>query len=142
MNADGSGKRNLTDTLDLDEDEASWSPDGTQIAYSSLHPRGSEPAVTIDVIGADGSGAHAIVTTGTPSNPTWSPDGTKIIFESTTADVLAHTYVVPPSGGDPVTTSPPVCPTRSTSSVPSPDGTKIIYASNPPGSAPTAPSTS
>lgn len=35
MNADGSGRVNLTDSPTVDDTEPAWSPDGTQLAFVS-----------------------------------------------------------------------------------------------------------
>ena len=89
MNADGSGRRRLTRSLQNDGDPV-WSPDGRRLAFVRI--RGDR--ADIYVVNADGSGprrlAHAIAFTpmpGAPSsgfgaNPSWSPDGRKIAFMS------------------------------------------------------------
>jgi Tol biopolymer transport system component len=76
--ADGSG-----DTLFLrNAASAAFSPDGTRIAFSSMHS-GDAPIGDLGVANADGSGRHIIFKSesdeGTPS---WSPDGARIAFAS------------------------------------------------------------
>ncbi len=89
VNADGSGRRRLTQSPQNDGDPV-WSPDGRRLAFVRI--RGGR--ADIYVVNADGSGlrrlAHAIAFTpmvGAPisgfgANPAWSPDGRKIAFMS------------------------------------------------------------
>jgi dipeptidyl aminopeptidase/acylaminoacyl peptidase len=78
MNADGSGRKRLTDNPAVDEFPA-WSPDGTKIAFSSNRDAG---AFHIYVMNADGTGQRRL--TPSPSGggdyPAWSSDGTRIAF--------------------------------------------------------------
>jgi Tol biopolymer transport system component len=64
MNADGSGKTDLTNTVSVIEDNPVWSPDGTKIAYTA---EPAEPGANMDlfVMNADGSGQTNL--TNTPS---------------------------------------------------------------------------
>jgi hypothetical protein len=92
MNDDGTNRRTLSPGGSVEE--ATWSPDGTQIAYEGCP--GLRPSETgacdIWVINEDGSGNHDV--TNTPAGtgncltnngdleqfPTWSPDGSQIAF--------------------------------------------------------------
>ena len=79
MNSDGSGQTNLTNTLDLNEANPAWSPDGTKIAFIEGW-NGVNYLKVID-LGTDGTGRT--VTTITPTysyqfSPAWSPGGTQI----------------------------------------------------------------
>jgi len=86
MNADGSGKVQLTGT-----DGSTmpvWSPDGTQIAYVRYFPgaRGYD----IYVMDDDGSAQRCVVERdGDETNPGWTPDG-RIVFLD--ADGLSAVY--------------------------------------------------
>jgi Tol biopolymer transport system component len=82
MNADGSGRHDLT-TVDGDGAESpSWSPDGKQIAYSTvLYGK-------IMVANVDGSGSLQI---GSGFDPAWSPDGSKIAFGSAASSTAIDT---------------------------------------------------
>jgi dipeptidyl aminopeptidase/acylaminoacyl peptidase len=78
MNADGSGKTNLTQ--DAAEDfQPAWSPDGRQIAFVSDRD-GSRDIFLMD---ADGSNVHNLTRNDTlDEDPAFSPDGTKLAFQT------------------------------------------------------------
>lgn len=80
MNSDGSGKRNITNRPNQQDNAPAWSPDGTLIAYASSG--GTEPA-GLFVVEPDGSNRRRL-TTGLDEYPAWSPDGTKLVFERQT----------------------------------------------------------
>lgn len=104
MNADGSGKVNLTPEekrAECDDgsqapgyshahhsDDPSWSPDGALIAftgYFDICKQSSGGASDIWVMKPDGSGKTDLMSdTGTPDHqPAWSPSGKSIAFVST-----------------------------------------------------------
>jgi TolB protein len=76
MNADGSGRENLTLGPD-DDHEPAWSPDGRSLAFVR---EGVQPA--IHVLRVEGGGIRRI-TTG--SSPAWAPDGARLVFSRGTA---------------------------------------------------------
>lgn len=76
----GSGRtRRLTDTPDLDEWTAAWSPDGTTIVFHGCCGAGDVPHQGLYQMRADGTGVRAI-TTGRDFEPSWSPDGRRLVF--------------------------------------------------------------
>ena len=81
MNADGTGKTNLTNlTQGTVDGGPTWSPDGTKIAYS--RDAGSSTYELV-VMNGDGSNPATINSgAGNYGSPTFSPDGTKIAFTS------------------------------------------------------------
>ena len=142
MNADGSGREQLTDGLG-DAHDPAWSPDGTKIAFSSNRDGQRD----IYIMNADGSGLrHVTDDEHEDTGPTWSPDGSKIAYASetrlyrdNTAISWSDIVVIEADGSN---------PTRITDDSRddyepawSPDGTRIafihrqsIYAMNPDGS--------
>ena len=78
VNADGSGRRRVTNTPDL-EQPAGWSPDGRTILFTRYSASGS---TEIAVIKVGGSRARTLATVhgDEAGAAAWSPDGTKILF--------------------------------------------------------------
>ena len=69
MNADGSGRRNLTRDPAGDSTFA-WSPDGRKIAFATTRDGNFE----VYVMNADGSGQQNLTRNPAPDrSPTWSP---------------------------------------------------------------------
>ena len=99
MNADGTGRRNLTgDTVLRDSWDPTWSPDGHKIAFHSQRFFADGTRTHIYVISADGEELEQL-TDGAGSNwsPVYSPDGTKIAFESN-RDGGSHIFLMDTNG--------------------------------------------
>jgi dipeptidyl aminopeptidase/acylaminoacyl peptidase len=72
INADGSGRKELTDTVP-DLSAPTWAPDGERIAFVKR--------ADVYVINADCSGLRRLANTTEPGIlPAWSPEGEKIAF--------------------------------------------------------------
>ena len=96
MNADGSAQARLTDNPGFDG-QPSWSPDGRQIAFTSLNLDG---AAQIFIMNADGSGQTNLSNRPAVEQfPRWSPDGRKIVFQSRRAG-NTDIYVMNADGSD------------------------------------------
>jgi Tol biopolymer transport system component len=74
VNADGTGLTRLTRSHEPDFD-ATWSPDGSRIAFRSERSGDSE----IWLMNADGSGQRRLAR---GLSPAWSPDGSKLAYAS------------------------------------------------------------
>jgi TolB protein len=89
MNADGTGKVDLTADNRRSDTGPHWSPDGAKIAFSSKRGQGN---YEIYVMNADGSGVRQL--TFRPNsdefNPVFSPDGTEILFASNAGGSFLH----------------------------------------------------
>lgn len=135
MNADGSGRRQVTKTS-VAEQEPAWSPDGTRLVYASnSFDVDRQTDLEIWTINADGSRRRQLTnnTSGLDeTQPAWSPDGSQIAFVRDGVDV----YVMDAAdGGDQTNLTPnspagcsPTC-YQGADTYPawSPDGSKIAY---------------
>lgn len=76
MNTDGSATTHLTEH-EANDFRPTWSPDGTQIAFTSKR----EGSYDLFVMNADGSNKNQLTDTEVhETNPAWSPDGGKLLF--------------------------------------------------------------
>jgi dipeptidyl aminopeptidase/acylaminoacyl peptidase len=86
INADGTDLTRLTRSP-WPEFDATWSPDGTQIAFRS-EPKDGDPEIWL--MNADGSEQQGLAR---GLSPAWSPDGSKIAYASP-----GTSFVLPAAG--------------------------------------------
>ncbi|MFF2046191.1 hypothetical protein ACFVVX_37865 [Kitasatospora sp. NPDC058170] len=112
VNADGTGLRQLTPWELRAGDRASWSPDGTQIVFTTF-PAGPEfaPGGGIYTMHSDGTAIGAL--TPGPSGvfyglASYAPDGRSIVFAQAPANGNADLYVMRSDGSNvtPLTNTP------------------------------------
>jgi Tol biopolymer transport system component len=125
VEADGSGRRRLTDSGAGVDYSPTWSPDGKRVAFRTTRgsPSGPDPS-NIFVINADGSGERQL----TPARgaaagglfPAWSPDGSRIAYSNGSGINLVR----PGGSGRRPLGVPGEC------SVWSPDGSELMFCSN------------
>ncbi len=98
MNTDGSG-RALLSQGSAHETDASWSPSGDQLIFTSTRSGVSE----IWVMTADGSDAQRFSRSGGRDNhrPSWSPDGTLVTFDQEISGVRRLVAMQYKEGGAP-----------------------------------------
>jgi TolB protein len=122
-NPDGTGRRQLTFGQDAD-DQATWSPDGTRIAYESqLAADGAEAVV---VMGPDGRNREVVADHLTDvGDLAWSPNSGEIAFSARVSGEDYHLYLadLQHSGATPL--GPPELHGQDPSW--SPDGSEIAF---------------
>jgi TolB protein len=98
MDADGTDVVRLTATPGATESDPDWSPDGTEIAYSTdVTLQGS----TIDVMRPDGTGRRTVTSGHRDGSPSWSPDGRRLAFTRLDERITGDIFVVDAVGGAP-----------------------------------------
>lgn len=99
MQPDGSGLRNLTRTSEVSENQPSWSPEGSRIAFVNCLECTS---TDIFVMNADGTEAFNVTQDEAYDGaPAWAPDGSMIAYHSDAGPTsAAPADVVPPGHED------------------------------------------
>ena len=128
MNIDGSGVTQLFEGQDKPYWQPTWSPDGTQIAYSAYNADGNHFVIWIRPV--DGGDPTLVADTGKYDySPAWSPDGKWIaFFEDGEVGQPDNMYVVRPDGTELTQLTNGEGENQDPSW--SPDGTQIAFASN------------
>ncbi len=124
---------NLTNTPEVSEEGAAWSPDGEKLAYS-VKPKQS-PNYEIDVMEILTKRVTHL-TTSTPAqlsnlNPIWSKDGKWLVYTQQTATGKeGNVFIVSSSGGHATNLTTHPGEQRFTATDISPDGKTILITSN------------
>ena len=123
MNPDGSGVTNITNSPSYDFG-ATWSPDGSKIAFDSDRT-GNHEIFVMDEFG--GNLVNLSNNAAAEGHPAWAPNGSKIAFFST-RDGNNEIYVMNADGSGQTR----ITNNAATDYLPtwSPDGTKIAFTSN------------
>ncbi len=96
MNADGTTLHKLTENA-IPDYKPTWSPDGAQIAFTSIRDGDAE----LYIMNADGSAVRQVTdNAAADSAPAWSPDGMRLVYTSD-QDGYSDIYVIPVAGGAP-----------------------------------------
>ena len=128
---DGSALQPLTATPGVEEAQASWSPDGSRVAFR-VGTAGTSDVLQIAVMNADGSG-RTVLTGGDhhSSQPGWSPDGRQIVFRRSVpgVDLSGDIWVMGADGSSPH----PLLALPGDERYPSlsPDGTRLAFTTHP-----------
>ena len=145
VNSDGSGltRLNPEGTFVSCCGPASWSPDGTQVAFGApiLDDAGAADFTTsaVYVAEADGSGVEAITEPGAFTEAAeWSPDGDWIVFNKKSGPIGvkgSDLYLIHPDGSGlkAITTAGSAGKSDQGGAVWSPDGTRLLFTSIPGG---------
>jgi Tol biopolymer transport system component len=126
MNADGTGRQQLTHADELCESSPSWSPNGLQILYAAGDC--TEDNESIYIMNSDGRNARKIVD-GPAGWPDWSPDGRRIVYIAEDAMGMPAVWVSDADGTNRTPLSPDGI-TAATESTWSSDGTIAFVTSS------------
>jgi len=125
VNADGSGLRDLSVSLELPPADVQylphWSPDGSMIEFENDSDAPSRTGVY--VMRSDGSGMRKIATGGYAA---WAPDGSRLVFQGGDGIKRAELYTVGPDGSDLRLLAVSPRPLNQSPSW-SPDGSRILF---------------
>jgi WD40 repeat protein len=128
---DGSAFQALTTTPSVEEAQASWSPDGSRVAFR-VGTAGTSDVLQVAVMNVDGTG-RAVLTSGDrhSTQPAWSPDGRQIVFRHSVPgdDLSGDIWIMGADGSAPH----PLIALPGDERYPSlsPDGTRLAFTTHP-----------
>jgi uncharacterized repeat protein (TIGR01451 family) len=125
-NADGTGQISITHDEGEVDYNATWSSDGTRLAFTRSFPNNTDDIFIVD---ADGSDLERLTNDSYPnySAPQWSPDGSKLLFSTYQSSGLTI-ETIDADGTDRTTLySPPQNSYSAGGEKWSPDGTKVVF---------------
>jgi Tol biopolymer transport system component len=130
INADGTGKRNLTDTTTAYENVPVWSPDGEMLAFTRQDVEDGKAGIF--VMNSDGSGQTRLTDDAmTFSQLAWSPDGKKIAFSRVDGAGASDIFVMNSDGSSQINlTTTGDFEVHLGTPVWSPDGKKLAFRRN------------
>ncbi|MEQ8677302.1 MAG: hypothetical protein RLP44_08265 [Aggregatilineales bacterium] len=118
MRIDGTDLQQLTINDEDYDDFPTWSPDGTQIAYTH--------GFRLFIMDADGSHSEEVPIDHSVRYPAWSPDGHYIVFEDNTRIVIVDLTTFETN----IISETELRGQYNSSPAWSPDGTRIVYTSS------------
>jgi dipeptidyl aminopeptidase/acylaminoacyl peptidase len=114
----------------------SFSPDGTEVAVSSIGDEGEvsdsfgPSHLELQVLSVDGTDARALGSTGFATDPAWSPDGSQIVFSRTPdgeSAELPEIWIIGADGGGERRLVAPEAGFRDEEPAWSPDGGQVAF---------------
>jgi TolB protein len=122
MNADGSGKAQISGDAVVEIEAPTWSPDGRMLAFLVLvGDIFNHTGYELHLVSVDGTGERTIATGNILTAPIWSPDGNRIVY----GEEFQLVVVINPDGSNRRQLTGEDL--RRTSPVWSPDGTRLAY---------------
>jgi TolB protein len=140
----GGSPRNITNTADANETIATFSPDGSRLAFNV------SGSTTADLWTASADGSNRVnltpnTTTATDSSAIWSQDGQELVFASNRESGAFKLFLLPAGGGAPrrvfdnrLTGGAQGTITGDQPLALSPDGTLVAFARSPGNNGPTS----
>jgi hypothetical protein len=124
--SDGSDVQRLTNTPATDRNPR-WSPDGSQVMFTTF----AEQSTELAVVSVQGGALTQLTTLGNASNGDWSPDSTRIVYEQLVG-TNREVFIINADGTNPVQLTDN--PANDSEPVWSPDGSRIAFISDREGS--------
>ncbi len=98
INADGSGRRQVTNVVGAEEERPSWSPDGRHIVFDAFPSAGPDH---LYVVRSDGTHRQTLTSDALDAwGPSWSPSGDLIAFSDGASGLVSDLMTIRPDGSD------------------------------------------